>query len=174
MYFTPSEISLVKSTFKYAENLVERYFGLEPGIFKIYKYEVETLKNLKDHEIDERAFAHLCRYYYQKDKKGETFGDFYFFRICLQDNRICDAVERGKSFIRLSALLLYIATHELVHVVRFSCSTSDFDATLEEKIKEEERVHLITRNILQPVSDSNLALVLDCFSDRYEIGDLFI
>jgi len=70
-------------------------------------------------------------------------------------------------------LMLYIATHELIHVVRFNRGEGDFDAPVEEKMQEEEKVHSITRNILQPIADNNLNLVLDCFSDQYHIGDIF-
>jgi hypothetical protein len=96
----------------------------------------------------------------------------HFYRICLQDDRILDAVERAHSFIRLSPLLLYIAAHELVHVIRFDRGEGNFDALEEEKSDEEEKVHRITRNLLKPTIDSELNLVLDCFSNIYRIGDL--
>ncbi|MDA8124258.1 MAG: hypothetical protein M0009_03605 [Deltaproteobacteria bacterium] len=81
-------------------------------------------------------------------------------------------MERANSFIRLAPLLLYIATHELVHVVRFERGEGNFDASAEERQDEEGKVHRITHHLLKPVTDSDLNLVLDCFSDRYRIGDL--
>ncbi len=99
-------------------------------------------------------------------------GGLHFYRICLQDDRILDAVERAHSFIRLSPLLLYIAAHELVHVIRFERGEGNFDAPEDEKSDEEEKVHRITRNLLKPATDPDLNLVLDCFSNRYRIGDL--
>jgi hypothetical protein len=68
---------------------------------------------------------------------------------------------------------LYIATHELVHVIRFDSGEIAFDAPLEDKKREEDRVHEITQQVLQQVTNPDLTLVLDCFSSRYKIGDLY-
>ncbi|HPQ45490.1 MAG TPA: hypothetical protein PKZ42_14830 [Syntrophales bacterium] len=172
MYFNPSEISLVGEAFRHAENLAEGYFHLGRGGFKAHKYEVETLARLKDHEVDSRAFAHLCRYLYQKENDADHPGNFYFFKVCLQDDRILDAVKRSRPFVKLGPLMLYIAAHELVHVIRFNGREIKFDAPLHEKIVEEEKVHSITKNMLQKVAGTDINLVLDCFNSRYNIGDI--
>jgi len=173
MYFSPPEISLVGEMFRHAEELAEGYFHLGRGGLKIYRYEVETLVHLRGHEVDGKAFAHLCRYLYQKEDDAGHPDNFYFFKICLQDDRILDAVKRSRPFVKLEPLMLYIAAHELVHVIRFNGREIEFDAPLKEKIVEEDKVHSITRNMLQPVADTEINLVLDCFSSRYNIGDIF-
>jgi hypothetical protein len=68
--------------------------------------------------------------------------------------------------------MLYIATHELVHILRFDRGESDFDMPVVERTNEEDRVHSITRTILLPVAHPELNLVIDCFSNSYVIGDL--
>ena len=173
IYFSSAEISFINGTFSKAEKLAEKHFHLSPEDWKTYRYEVKTLAFLEEQEVNNRAFAHLCKYYYENEDGVDNKTNFHFYRICLQDDRILNAVERGSSFIKLMPLMLYIATHELIHVVRFTRGESDFDASMEEKIKEEKKVHSITRNILQPIADRNLNLVLDCFSDQYHIGDIF-
>jgi len=173
MYFNPSEISLIGKMFRHAGDLAEGYFHLGSGGLKTHRYEVETLARLSGHEVDSKAFAHLCRYLYQKEDDADHPDSFYFFKICLQDDRILDAVKRSRPFVKLEPLMLYIAAHELVHVIRFNCMEIKFDAPLEEKIAEEEKVHSITRSMLQPVADTDINLVLDCFSSRYNIGDIF-
>jgi len=95
---------------------------------------------------------------------------FNLYRICLQDNRILDAIQRGSSFIKLVPLMLYIATHELVHILRFERGESDFDLPEGERRKEEGRVDAITRSILSPMADHELNLILDCFGSSYRIG----
>lgn len=172
-HFSPAEISFVNKTFGQAEKLAEKYFHLSSRDWKTHRYDVKTLAYLEGHEVHSRAFAHLCKYDYEEEKGTGNKKNLHFYRICLQDNRILNAVERGTSFIKLMPLMLYIATHELIHVVRFNRGDGDFDAPVEEKIQEEETVHSITRNILQPIADNNLNLVLDCFSDQYHIGDIF-
>jgi hypothetical protein len=170
-YFNTEQISLAGRTFSQAEKMAGNFFHIGPAEWKERRYDVKTLAFLEKHEIREGAFAHLCKYEFRKDPEAWG-GELHFYRICLQDSRILDAVERANSFIRLSPLLLYIAAHELVHVIRFEQGEGNFDATEEEKTAEEEMVHRITRNLLKPATDRDLDLVLDCFSDRYRIGDL--
>jgi len=170
-YFNTEQISLAGRTFSQAEKMAGHYFRIGPAEWRERRYDVKTLAFLDEHEVREGAFAHLCKYQFRKEPEGKGEG-FHFYRICLQDSRILDAVERAHSFIRLSPLLLYIAAHELVHVIRFERGEGNFDAPEEEKMGEEEKVHRITRNLLKPVTDTDLNLVLDCFSNRYRIGDL--
>jgi hypothetical protein len=63
--------------------------------------------------------------------------------------------------------MLYIAVHELIHVLRFNAGEIDFDAGAEEKEKEETIVHNLTRAALQPVRGCDLEIVLDCFSSQF-------
>lgn len=170
-YFSPEQISLSGRIFTQAERLTGNYFRIAPAEWKESRYDVKTLAFLEKHEVREDAFAHLCKYQIRREPEERKDG-FHFYRICLQDDRIIDAVERANSFIRLSPLLLYIAVHELVHVIRFELGEGNFDAPDDEKTDEEEKVHRITRNLLKPATDSDMNLVLDCFSDRYRIGDL--
>jgi hypothetical protein len=172
MYFNPLQMSVTDKAFRDAEKIAGRYFHLEPEKMKQHRYDVKTLAYLEDHEVRDGAFAHLCKYNYSKDEgNGGGSGDFHFYRICLQDNRILGAVERGHSFIKLIPLMMYIATHELVHIVRFDSGEAAFDAQPEEKEREEENVHAITRDILRSTMYPELDMVLECFSNRYKLGD---
>jgi len=173
MHFNPVQRSLANNVFQQAEGLARQYFRLNRDEMKKYRYDVKTLAHLEKHEVRDGAFAHLCRYHFNKDQDSEKSGDLYFYRVCLQDNRILDAVERGHSFVRLNPLLLYIAAHELVHIIRFEAREIDFDATREEKEREEDKVHTITRDLLQSSISPDLRLIFDCFSNRYKIGDIF-
>ncbi|MBN1546615.1 MAG: hypothetical protein JW902_08155 [Syntrophaceae bacterium] len=170
--FNPNEISQAGRSFFLAEKMVSRHFRLTPASVRNWRYDVKTLADLERHEINDDAFAHLCKYGYQKDG-AEAEGEFDFYRICLQDHRILDAVERAGSFIRLSPLLLYIAAHELIHVARFSSGEADFDMAEEAKESEEETVNAITQEILKPMDHPHLDLVLECFSKRYNLEAIF-
>jgi hypothetical protein len=170
MYFNTGQMNLAKNAFRNAEQITGHYFRLKPDKMTSYLYDVKTLAYLENHEVKDGAFAHLCKYHYQKEEAHRA-GSFHFYRICLQDNRILDAVERSHSFIKLTPLMLYIAAHELVHIIRFDAGEIEFDAPLEDKEQEEQRVHAITRDMLQAGMDSDLKIVVDCFSDRYKIGD---
>ncbi|HRT71850.1 MAG TPA: hypothetical protein P5308_10880 [Syntrophales bacterium] len=168
-FFTAPQISLAGRSFTQAEKMAAGFFRLAPRQWKEHRYDVKTLAYLDEHEVREGAFAHLCMYGLDGGAVDEKN---HFYRICLQDDRILDAVERANSFIRLAPLLLYIAAHELVHVIRFEKGEVPFEASDRVKSEEEETVHRITRSLLKPATDPDLNLVLDCFSNRYRIGDL--
>jgi hypothetical protein len=170
-YFSADQISLSGCVFAQAERMAGQYFRIAPVEWRERRYDVKTLAFLEKHEVSEGAFAQLCKYQIRQEPE-EKDDCLHFYRICLQDDRILDAVERAHSFIRLSPLLLYIAAHELVHVIRFERGEGNFDASDEEKLDEEEKVHRITRSLLKPATNPDLNLVMDCFSDRYRIGDL--
>ncbi|MBI4633585.1 MAG: hypothetical protein HY742_06820 [Deltaproteobacteria bacterium] len=169
MYFNLPQISTANMAFGRAEELAARYFHLSFNELRKHRYDVKTLAHLEKHEVKGEVFAHLCRYRYKKDKDSDWLSEFNFYRVCLQDNRILDAVDRAGSFIKFSSLMLYIATHELVHVIRFDRENIDFDASQEDKSLEEEKVHAITRDMLRSLVLPDLGVVLDCFSDRYQL-----
>lgn len=171
MLFHDYHIALANKAFSRAETLTGRYFRLNRQEMRRRRYEVKTLAFLDERERSDQAFAHLCKYQYDGSSGGREGAHFY--RICLQDDRILDAVRRAGNYISLGSLLLYIATHELVHVVRFDRGAIDFDASREEKEREEKRVHAITHEVLQPSLGRNVTLIHDCFSSRYKIGDIF-
>jgi hypothetical protein len=173
MYFNPPQITIAGGAFTQAEKMAARHYRLREADLKSLRYDVKTQAFLEKHEVSENAFAHLCRYHYQGEREASNSGGFHFYRICLQDNRILDAVNRAVSFIKLPPLLLYIAAHELIHVIRFDTGEGKFDVSAEEKEQEEQRVHNITRQMLSPSICPDLKIVLDCFSDRPTIGDLF-
>ena len=162
-YFSPVEMNLAGMAFNDAEGLARRHFRIAPETMNSFRYDVKTLAYLDQHEVKDGTFAHLCKYEYEKG---------YFYRICLQDGRILDAVTRAHSFIRLRPLMLYIAAHELVHVIRFDQGAADFEGSAEEKQREEEKVHDITGDMLKSAMSPGLKLVMDCFSNRYKIGDM--
>jgi hypothetical protein len=170
-YFSAMELPLANKAFGDAEKLVSGQFRINENQLKKNRYDVRTLAHLEKHEIKDGVFAHLCKYSYEKSAENTKSGrdEFDFYRICLQDNIILDAVERANSFIKFSPLILYIAVHELIHVLRFGNGDIDFNASAEEKAKEENIVHNLTKSALQPVNYHDLELVLDCFSGGYEI-----
>ena len=81
---------------------------------------------------------------------------FDFYRVCLQDHNILKTLKNGHD-LRLFPLLLYIVTHELVHIVRFSQFLALFETPEEHKHEEERRVHRLTQNILAPLEGSGFA-----------------
>ena len=163
--FKKDDIQTVGEALEIAEDATGNFFKFSLGQWKRHSYDVKTLASLEDHEIAREAFALLNRGsrlvsdFDSKTKKR----DFYF--ICLQDHHILDAIKRDKSLGFLS-LLVYVFTHELVHVVRFSNYSQRFGVSGTEKEKEEALVHETTFRILENLTLPKLEYVLDSYQNH--------
>jgi hypothetical protein len=93
---------------------------------------------------------------------------FDFYRVCLQDHNILKA-HRGRD-LALFPLLLYIVTHELVHIVRFSQFLALFEASEPQRLAEEQRVHRLTHRILEPFNYLNMMPVIRYYEDHWQGG----
>ena len=97
-----------------------------------------------------------------------SFTVFLFFALFLvalrdsQDHEILKALKRDRELCLLP-LLVYVFTHELVHIVRFCNFLQRFEVTGREKEKEERIVHDTTYKILRRVSMPDLDYVLDSY-----------
>jgi len=162
--FDQSGLITVNRTAKHAEDLSCRYFGLKNTFTKHQAYEYRTLSDLKDHEIIDHGFAHLVKYRLKPHKisSNPLFHDLY--SICFQDHCILDVVMNRQDGIQLKPLMLYVMTHELVHIIRFSKFNQDFDVLSSMREKEEKKVHTITYEILRQLGDPGIDCVLDHYS----------
>lgn len=148
-----------------AEELVSNHYKMSASQWLHRRYDVKTLAELKPAEIMDGPFAQIIRY--EGQRKGSQLGsDAYdFYKICLQDHAILNAL-RDSAGLALMPFGLYIISHELVHIVRFSKFLQNFDASPDEKLAEEHRVHDITHQILAPVRLQGIEAVL-AYYDRW-------
>ena len=160
--FVPEEIQTVNSSVAMAEELVSNFYKMSASQWLHPKYDVKTRVDLTADEIVDGPFAQVIRYEGQlKDTSlGSTSYDFY--KICLQDHAILEAL-RKEPGLALFPFVLYIITHELIHIVRFSKFLQNFDASADEKMAEEKRVHKFTHDILSPVRLDGMPFVLEFY-----------
>lgn len=161
-YFNPPQISIVNHSVAIAEELVSNHYKMSASEWLHPKYDVKTLIDLAPEEIVHGPFAQVIRYvgFRKETQLGSDAYDFY--KICLQDHAILNTL-KSKPKLRLLPFCLYIVTHELIHIVRFSKFLQNFDASPEEKFKEETRVHDSTHLILNCLNISGLNHVLDFY-----------
>jgi len=140
--FNLEQLALVNRCLRRGEALVSRRFRIPALPSKQYPYELATLVDLAGHERAKAAFAHLVIYQRERPMGAEDL-----YRICLQDDvLLVRASDGGKGW--LSALLVYVLTHELVHVVRFQRAEESIAARAGRRQNEEDRVHQITLELL--------------------------
>ena len=171
--FSSKQIVMVNQAVAMAEELVSNYFKMSDYQWLRPKYDVKTQIDLKPNEVVDGPFAQIIRY--EGKRKGSSLGSeaYDFYKICLQDTSILKVLAKAPQ-LELMPFCLYIITHELIHIVRFSKFLQSFDANPQEKLSEEHRVHDITHQILIDVKTVGLETVLNYFQQwRLPIVDHF-
>jgi len=155
-----------------AEDKTGDFYKFSFGQWKRHHYDVKTLSALNDKEITPYAFALLnkCSRVTNGFEPKINKHDFYF--ICLQDHQILKALKRDKN-LEILPLLVYIFTHELVHIVRFCNFFQRFEIFGKGREKEERIVHETTFEILKDLSLPKLDYILESYQD-YRVCDLAI
>jgi len=146
-----------------AEEVTFDFFKLSPGHWRRSRYDILTLEGLSREEISPHAHALVAKYNGRPNHSTLQSAWFDFYRVCLQDHNILRTLETSPE-LSMFPLLLYIVTHELVHVIRFSQFMALFEAPEEEKAREEALVHRLTQKILQPLNYLNLPPVIQYYS----------
>ncbi len=130
-----------------AEEVVSDYYRFSEDFWRSGgRYDLRTLKDLAPEEITDGALAHLIRC---QGPDRMSHRPRKFFRICLQDHRIRAA--KRTAGLNTAALLAYVVTHELIHVVRFARHDQLFEASEAARLAEESLVHELTGEMLGPL-----------------------
>lgn len=162
--FKPDQLSAVTHAVVMAEDLVSNHYKMTTSEWLRPKYDVRTLAELEPGEVVDGPFAQIIRYRGRPNQASLGSATYDFYKICLQDHAILAALQKNLA-LRLLPFSLYIITHELIHIVRFSRFLQGFDASPEERLAEEKRVHEKTHAILQGVSLIGLPAVLEFYKD---------
>ena len=163
--FNINDLSTVSAALEIAEENTGDFYKFSFEQWKRHRYDVKILSSLNDEEITANAFALLkkrSRIVSGFDSRTKE-RDFYF--ICLQDHQILKALGRDKN-LGVIPLLVYIFTHELVHIVRFCNFKQRFDLSGENRDTEEKIVHATTYEILKDISLPKLDYVLEAYQDQ--------
>lgn len=162
--FGSNQLKIVNNAVAMAEELVSNNYKMSASQWLGPRYDVKTLAELKPEEIIDGPFAQIIRYRGQRKNTSLGSATYDFYKICLQDHTIRSTLEKTRE-IELFPFSLYIIVHELIHIVRFSKFLQSFEASAEERMAEEKRVHQRTHDILQPVQISGLNNVLEFYND---------
>lgn len=162
--FNQQEIEVLNKAVSLAEELVSNHFKMSASQWLHPKYDVKTMIDLAPAEIVDGPFAQIIRYEGKPLGSQLGSGAYDFYKICLQDHAILKTLGTFSN-MTLMPFCLYVITHELVHIVRFSKFLQNFKATADEKLDEERRVHALTHQILSSVPYPGLAEVMKYFHE---------
>ncbi len=163
--FKDDNIDTISEALLIAEDKIGDYYKFSSRQWRRHQYDVKTLANLEEDEITSFAFALLSK----RSRVIEGFDsstkkrDFYY--ICLQDHLILNALQRDKK-LTLLPLLVYIFTHELVHIVRFCNFLQRYEITGKNRECEEGLVHETTFDILKRTSLGNMDYILNSYKQH--------
>ncbi|MBA3016998.1 MAG: hypothetical protein KJ550_05655 [Proteobacteria bacterium] len=161
--FNTDQIKIVNDSVGIAEELVSNHYKMSASQWLHRRYDVKTLVDLNPAEIVHGPYAQIIRYKGQRRDTSLGSSTYDFYKICLQDHSILAIIEQ-LSEMKLFSFTLYIIIHELIHIVRFSKFLQSFDASPEEKLAEEVRVHEKTHEILKAVRFSGLTEVIKFYN----------
>ena len=161
--FTPDQLGIVTNAVAIAEELVSNHYKMSASEWLRPKYDVKTLVDLAPEEIVHGPFAQIVRYEAQRKDASLGSSTYDYYKICLQDHAI-HAVLEDSPDLKLFPFCLYIITHELIHIVRFSKFLQSFDASQQEKLNEEIRVHENTHQILHQIQVAGISAVLEFYN----------
>lgn len=162
--FAASELDIVNNSVAVAEEIVCNFYKMSASQWLRHRYDVNTLAELAHEEIVEGPFAQIIRY--EARKEGNSLGSsvYDFYKICLQDNTILATVGSTPG-LDLFPFTLYVIVHELSHIVRFARFHQNFEASPEETAREEERVHQVTRLMLERYDWDGMDRVLQFYAE---------
>ena len=157
--FSHDHLKIVNESVAMAEELVSEYYKMSASEWLRPKYDVKTRADLSPDEIVPGPFAQVIRYEGRLENASLGSSSYDFYKICLQDHEILATLDQNRK-LKLLPFLLYIVTHELIHIVRFRKFIQIFNAKAEERMREETKVHELTHVILHPLSIPGIDEVL--------------
>lgn len=143
-----------------AEERTSRYYCIPPYRWQQLKYDLVTRQDREWEPLPDETLARVQQLHDVRPRRDSVY-DFY--RIQLNDPGIISAARREKLGPDYYPFLLYILTHEMVHLVRLSTILShaeDFSSSMEE---EESRVQRVAYRILSKTPDKGMPPVLSKF-----------
>lgn len=162
-FFNDDDIKTLSEALDIAEDRTGGYFKFSSAQWKRHRYDIKTLKSLKKYEIaPDPAFAVLQKYSYADRTSDLRDWKRDFYSICLQDHQILNALRRDP-YLYMLPLMVYVFTHELVHIVRFCSFFQRFDIKGENRNREEEIVHETSLEALRGLALKNLDYILEAY-----------
>jgi hypothetical protein len=144
-YFNSTEKQLIYSAVEEAAEYLRRYYCFSSREWFNHCYDVRTAHEVQLESLSRRALAEVKKYISFRHDASHYPKDRY--HICLFDNNILGAL-RKQSGLEFYPFMVYILTHELVHVARFCQDLHPFECDEKGIEQEEEKVNSLTRKVL--------------------------
>lgn len=160
MQFSTKQRDMAIQALGEAEERTSRYYCIPPHRWKDLPYDLLTRQDAEWEPLPAAVLAQVQRLEKVNPGRADSFG---FCRIQLNDPSILTAAARENLAGDLYQFLVYILTHEMVHVVRL-CKIIGHERDVRGCVEtEESRVHHISRQILSDVGYGAFHPILEKF-----------
>jgi hypothetical protein len=166
--FSPEQRNLVVHAANEAEERTTRYYCIPPFRWNQLSYDLLTREDTGWEPLPEPV---LARVQLLQKIRPEPLKPFDFYRIQLNDPSILHAAARENLEGNLYHFLVYILTHEMVHMVRLSSILEPDKAIPQVLETEEKRVQRISRQILSGANFRAFHTILEKFCFTHLISD---
>jgi hypothetical protein len=158
MQFSAPQRNMVFRALDEAEDRTAGYYCIPRFRWEKLRYDLLTQEDHGWEPLPEPMLARVRCLQRLHDRRP-----FDFYRIELNDRSILAAAERENMLRNLYPFLVYILTHEMVHMVRLSSILEHMPESIEPlNESEENRVQSISRRILTGSSDFHPVLERFC------------
>jgi hypothetical protein len=161
--FSSEQRNLAIRAMDEAEERTLQYYCIPPHRWQQLNYDLLTRQDTGWEPLPESALAKVQRLHQVRPKR-KSLCDFY--RILLNDPGILTVAHREDLVPDLYPFLVYILTHEMVHLVRLSTILRDEPEDEFAFSAEESRVQGVAFQILTGMQDARLNPILAKFCDR--------
>ena len=162
MYFSPSQKNLAIMALGEAEDCTSKYYCIPPFRWQQVHYDLLTRQDQEWEPLPDPVLARLQRFERFSRISKRVLN---FYRIQLNDPAILSVAERDNFESDIYPFLVFILTHELVHLVRVSVLSDSSHELSPFPQSEEMRVQLVANQILSSVNYPNLKPLFSKYSD---------
>ena len=163
-YFNPTEQALIYSALDDASNYLRDFYRFSPREWFNHCYYVVTERERGIPRPQAPAFAEVRQY--RSVLKGASDFPQDRYQICLYDHNILNTLWR-QSDLEFYPFMVYILTHELIHIARFSQDLHPFDCDPETLQKEEEKVNRLTQQVLKAPQSPSFCRISSLYKESH-------
>jgi hypothetical protein len=144
-YFNPIEKKIIYSALEEAADYLREFYCFSPREWFNYCYDLQTELEAGVNCLHKKAFAEVQKCI--PIQQNSSLFPKERYQICLFDRNILRTLWQ-QSDTEFYPFMIYILTHELVHIARFCQNLHPFECDEESLQKEESKVKHLTQQVL--------------------------
>lgn len=160
-YFNTTEKKIIYSALTEAAEYLSEFYCFSPREWFNHCYDLKTELEVSLDKCNRNAFAEVMQY--TPALKDVSPFPKERYQICLFDSKILKTLWRYQD-LEFYPFMIYILTHELIHVARFCQDFHPFECDEESLQREEQKVSQLTHQVLDVKNSESLSNISSVYS----------